>query len=632
MFRTPIYTYLTSIKNLTLKNSPLGLIAVCTIALSGCLEDASSASSNDVAQLMSDLNVAVLSENEIALESIITKANRLPQTDSSAKAKKLILSTARAKLGKIQYQSVSAETSQVIAKFQQAVRIANQASLLRSAANSMSNTAEQGSENAVAAFQASMEQVKKSLNTQLDQARGEIARLSLESKEATATAEALFNEANELLAEADGLDDVNGLKPFKQGMRVMRKSDRANLAANSSEVESDIIAAPQVNDASAQLEAIASQLNGIRHSMELLGSFKQASREGAGQLRSFADTLDNECAAILTNATSSASALQNRWTTATDYVSQSLSARGGRSTGSKQSKAAAASWNLQTSWSLGQMQESQVQFLAEECTSLTNVIQAGIVTGTSKWETLLASCQSQLDGLTTAAITSYENAKSAARELGRDGEGSSFQLDVRIAKLSGIEAPEKTQVSNPSTATGMGEGATSKSKESNGFSTPQDLVAFMNDAASSTAIDLTRIYETKTTEHENMLGKLQTLVNSGLKLKNSIDSTFGAGTSDSIALLSQGIIPDTIDESEITMEGDTKATILLGAISVTLVKTDRGWLVDFESQVQAEGFDQQKFAQIDKLSGAFKKVQAQIESGEIADKNQIEFAIMTSMM
>jgi hypothetical protein len=63
-----------------------------------------------------------------------------------------------------------------------------------------------------------------------------------------------------------------------------------------------------------------------------------------------------------------------------------------------------------------------------------------------------------------------------------------------------------------------------------------------------------------------------------------------------------------------------------------LVKTDRGWLVDFESQVQAEGFDQQKFAQIDKLSGAFKKVQAQIESGEIADKNQIEFAIMTSMM
>ena len=38
-----------------------------------------------------------------------------------------------------------------------------------------------------------------------------------------------------------GLDDVNGLKPFKQGMRVMRKSDRANLAANSSEVESKLI-------------------------------------------------------------------------------------------------------------------------------------------------------------------------------------------------------------------------------------------------------------------------------------------------------------------------------------------------------------------------------------------------------
>ena len=148
-------------------------------------------------------------------------------------------------------------------------------------------------------------------------------RLSLESDEAAATADRLFNEANELLVEANSLDDVEGLKSFKQGMRVMRKSARAQLAAISSEVESDIIATPIVDDASAQLEAIALQLNGIRHSVELLGNFRQASREGAGQLRSLADSRDNECASILTDASSKSNEIITRWTTATELLKSS---------------------------------------------------------------------------------------------------------------------------------------------------------------------------------------------------------------------------------------------------------------------------------------------------------------------
>jgi hypothetical protein len=70
----------------------------------------------------------------------------------------------------------------------------------------------------------------------------------------------------------------------------------------------------------------------------------------------------------------------------------------------------------------------------------------------------------------------------------------------------------------------------------------------------------------------------------------------------------------------------------MNAISVTLVKTDRGWLIDFKSQADAEGFDAKKFSRVEKLSKAFKKVQVQIENGEISDKGQVEFAIMTSMM
>ena len=633
MFRTPISTYSTSKQNTTRKILQFCLIGFCAAAFSGCFEDSSAANANDVSQLMSDLNAAVLSENEASLQAIITKANRLPQTDGVTKAKKLILATAKAKLGKIQYQKISSETSQVSTDFQYAVRVANQASLLRSTANAMSNAAEQSSDDAIAAFQSSMGQVKKSLNSQLDHARNEIVRLSLESDEAAATADRLFNEANELLVEANSLDDVEGLKSFKQGMRVMRKSARAQLAAISSEVESDIIATPIVDDASAQLEAIALQLNGIRHSVELLGNFRQASREGAGQLRSLADSRDNECASILTDASSKSNEIITRWTTATELLKSSLLSRGDQSTSSKQSKVASASWKLQTSWSLGQMQESQVQFLAEECQALTEIIRAGIVTGTSKWEALLTSCQSQLDSLTAAAINSYESAKKAARELGRDGESASFQLDVRIAKLSGTDTPVNPQVSNPSTPTGMGNDSTSNKGSTSGFSTPQDLVAFMIESVQSqSSIELSKIYETKTNEHKSMLDKLQTLSNNIIGLRNTIDSSFGDGTSSKIELLSNSILPDAIEPHMIIMDGDSKATLPVNAISLTLLKTDRGWLVDFQSQADAEGFDAKKFAKVEKLSNAFKKIQGQIENGEIADKGQIEFAIMTSMM
>ena len=115
-------------------------------------------------------------------------------------------------------------------------------------------------------------------------------------------------------------------------------------------------------------------------------------------------------------------------------------------------------------------------------------------------------------------------------------------------------------------------------------------------------------------------------------LKNTIDSTFGEGTSSKITLLSQSILPESIDPSSIVMESDIKATLPMDAISVSLLKTDRGWLIDFKSQADAEGLDAQKFAQMEKLISAFKKVQTQIINGEIADKGQIEFAIMTSMM
>jgi hypothetical protein len=80
------------------------------------------------------------------------------------------------------------------------------------------------------------------------------------------------------------------------------------------------------------------------------------------------------------------------------------------------------------------------------------------------------------------------------------------------------------------------------------------------------------------------------------------------------------------------MKGDSEASLSLKGSTVILSKSNGGWLIDFASQLQVEGFDQQMFSKIDSLNAALKKVSLQIQSGEISDIGQVEFAIMTAMM
>ncbi|MDP7008684.1 MAG: hypothetical protein QGI78_03840 [Phycisphaerales bacterium] len=614
-----------------LKPTCCALLIATSFLFGGCLESPTSANGSTVDQLMSDLDAAVLSEDESKLQAIITKANRL-SNDRSA-VKNLILSTARAKLGKIQNQKLSASTHAISLGFLQAVQLATQAQGLRIAAESMSVAVEQQGEDAVALYESNIADVKRALGAQLEQARTDIERLSLESDAALSRAEELFDEANLLLTEAQSLDAVQSLKPFKQGMAIMRKSDRANLRAKSSEHESDLIATRAVKDASAELEGIASQLNGIRNAMELLGTFRNASKEGAAKLRQLADTKDNKCATVLAEFTSLANTLLAEWSSASDLLNKSLNARSTRSKGSKQSKAASAAWKLQTWWALGQIQESQAAFLASECSALFEIIQAGIITGTSKWEAQLLACQSQLEQSIASAIQSYENAKNATKELGRTGESQSFLLDVRLATLKGEDVPIHTQTSNePAAPTGLGTIAPTNNT-TNGFNTPQELISFLNTAfQSNSRIELSRVYNTTSSDQQNTLRKIQTFLDNMIGFRASVESSFGADALRSLPILSEGVFPDSIDASSISMQGDSKATILFGAVSVDLVKTDALWLIDFESQIRAEGINTEKLAQLEKFSSAIKNVASQIDSGQITDKSQLEFALMTAMM
>ena len=622
MFRTPKTLITKTIVQLTRLSS----IGICSILLCSCLEETNSSDAADLEKLMHELNTAVLSDDASGLDSIISQAKRLPQ-GSGARAKSLILSTAQAKLGKISNKRISGETALVSARFQHAVLVANQASMLHFAANAMSAAAKLDGSDAAGTYQTSMKQVNETLRRQLDQARAEISRLSYESEKAKVIAKSLLEEANVLLVVAEELDDVDGLKPFKKGMAKMRKSDQSHLVAGIKEIESAFIAARQADDALVELEAIADKLQYIRESMELLGTFRQTSKEGASELRKHADERDSESAAILTESTQLASELLTRWESASALLEESIQSRGGgKSTQSKESKAAGASWTSQTAWSLGQIQESQVNFLSEECAALTQVLDSGIVTGATKWQTILEACQAQVTQLTAASLQSYEKAKETARELGGDGESSVFQLDVRIAKLSGTASPV-----NPHTLEETPEdNSTSQSTSTgSGFSTPQELVVFINENFGSAAES--KAYLTKTPNSKKVFDTVRSLYAGLDLLSTAIDEKFGNKGS-GLLLAFENMIPEfTADPSTIVMVSDDTATITVSNHLYTMLKTDNGWLVDFDAVVESEGLMQQ-LPQITKVVGALRSVTAQINDGSITDVGQLQFALGAAMM
>jgi len=622
MFRTPKTLVTKTIFQLTRLSS----IGICSILLCSCQEEASSSDAANLEKLMHELNTAVLSDDASGLESIISQAKRLPQ-GSGANAKTLILSTAQAKLGKISSKRISSETALVSASFRHAVLVANQASMLRSAATAMSAAAKLDGGDAAATYQTSMKQVKETLHRQLDQARADISRLSYESEKAEVIAKTLLEEANTLLVIAEELDDVDGLKPFKKGMAKMRKSDQSHLIAVTKEIESTFIAERQADDASVELEAMALRLQGIRYSMELLGTFRQTSKEGASELRKLADERDSASAAILTESTQLASELLTRWEFASALLEESIQSRGGgSSTQSKESKAAGDSWKLKTAWSLGQMQESQVNFLTEECAALTEVLDSGIVTGATRWQTILEVCQAQVTQLTAASLQSYEKAKETARELGRDGESSAFQLDVRIAKLSGTASPVTP---NTPEETPQDNTTSQSTRTGSGFSTPQELVVFINEnfgfASESKA------YLTKTPNSKKVFDTVQSLHAGFDQLSTAIDEKFGNKGSNSLRAFEDMIPEFAADPSTIVMVSDDTATITVSNKLYTMLKTENGWLVDFDAVVESEGLMQQ-LPQITKVVRALQSVTDQINDGSITDVGQLQFAIGAAMM
>ena len=135
----------------------------------------------------------------------------------------------------------------------------------------------------------------------------------------------------------------------------------------------------------------------------------------------------------------------------------------------------------------------------------------------------------------------------------------------------------------------------------------------------------------KTPNSKKVFDTVQSLYAGFNQLSIAIDEKFGDKGSSSLSAF-ENLIPEfAVDPSTIVMVSDNTATITVSNKLYTMLKTENGWLVDFDAVVESEGLMQQ-LPQITKVVRALQSVTAQINDGSITDVGQLQFALGAAMM
>ena len=152
---------------------------------------------------------------------------------------------------------------------------------------------------------------------------------------------------------------------------------------------------------------------------------------------------------------------------------------------------------------------------------------------------------------------------------------------------------------------------------------------FINENVGSTAES--KAYLKKTPNAKKVFDAVQSLYAGFNQLSTAIDEKFGNKGSSSLRAFENMIPEFTADPSTIVMVTDDTATITVSNKLYTMLKTENGWLVDFDAVVESEGLMQQ-LPQITKVVRALQSVTAQINEGSITDVGQLQFALGAAMM
>jgi hypothetical protein len=612
----------------------LALITLVVLAPLGC-DDAPDSENGVQASLdasIVSLDAALRGSNITGLEKVISEMKKLrPTVQSQVQSKNIILATAKGKLAKISFQSISTEANALSVEFERAANQSYDIASLRITAGSDSTT----TADVTSAQKLALNDLKRTFEAQLQDANAAIENLRGRVVEHGDIAIELEQRANILLAEAETAGLVDGHTSYKKATNTFRESQRRDLIAAKHALESETRETPRKQDAHAELEAIASKMLGLEHTASLLRKLNDHAVETSANLRQIADELDNDTASLLSDTVARATSLKKLWNNTASLIQDAIKNAGQDRRASKEAKASRSMWKLDMELLLGSIEESKRQFLLSEAHALNAVISNGIVTASSKWRELSNTISAEIETATISAIAAYDNAKVLANNAGAKGATYKVMLDNRIAVLSG-EVPVVVPIET-------GAASTTNSNSGTGFTTPQDLITqfnaippFERNDGTKPGVNLTQYFVGGSDNGQRMMSILQKIATSSANLAIAIRTKMGAeAIQEMIASLppsnGRGMMPK-IELDTLAMQGDDHATAVDAMGKEThLQKTALGWKIvlggNASGDPQAAEFAMMMLEGIASLADVMVSVTDQINSGEITTLGQLEQAM-----
>ncbi|MDP6601411.1 MAG: hypothetical protein QGH76_03850 [Phycisphaerales bacterium] len=612
-------------------------LSMMLIGLAACADaNPRQEAQRNIEDLSMRLSVAVRSDDETALDRLAKEASRLQvETPAQEEAKAGIKATAEAHLATLQYEDIVARANDIVLAFHVAVDHATQAALLRAAGAAMQETSQERGVDVLASLQDDQRQRRAEMESQLQVVNARIATLQTATTEARQRADALREEADGLLREAQERGPVEGFNPLRKGLATIRQAEGVDLDAASSALRSEIHAQRSAGDAQAEVDGIAVLLTKVRDSMDRLGQIRGASREGAASLRTLADEFDANAAEAMSKASSQSAELTAAWGDVASMLDRAYRATSRAGGNSRESRATAAARSLNLLWTLGRIQEAYAAFLSQDAAAVSRMIDLGVITSASTWQERASSLSSLLNDATAKATATYEQAKQVAGKLGNNSAAMAAQLDRRIAALAGELLPPPAPEAPPAGGTTSAPAPPASSPATNsGFQSPEALVAYLNDLSIENMPPLDTVYVAKSSDAKKMLAASTKIMDAGQQAMRVVRDRFG---DDGVAAVRDALagtgLEQELDPASVTMVSDTEATVRDGRSGtvMTMVKEPRGWMLSLDS-IATPAAATQLDAATPLMVTLFNTLAQQVKAGTIQSVEQLSFAISSALM
>ena len=616
-------------------NVSITVLCIFSFTLIGCdlLDENENAVHEELSSLLIELESATASGQEDALTSVISKAERVkPYSPYQTDTKNYILATAQGSLAQTQFIELQSRANRVSSLFKIASEQAQQTQLLRTLADART-VVDSGTENIIPGTERAYKELQSEFQQSLSGLMTAVDNLENQQNQTQIEANLLRFEAESLFDAADSKGIIEGHSDFKDGVKVMRLVHEEQLKATQFQLQNTVVAVPALDNRRAEIEAVASILNGIKQSKELLAAMKSAASTNASHIRNAASEFDNTTATTLQSALERSEALMSKWNSSVALMQKALQKSSRARSATRDMQEASEAWKFDMELSLGLAEESRRRFLTAQANAVQSMINNNIATSSTKWAAMATSTNDAIEHATSAAIASYENAKLVAPSVSNVSINLTQGIDQRIAVLHGTPIViETAPLENPRSGANM--------PSQGGFQTAMEFVEAMNavpqlgtEEALTTDVLIADFYIANDATGQQIVDFIDGMFSSTRNLLLAVQTHLGPEVYQEM-LRQQGSggfeFKNQLDPSSLSVMGDTATVLNASGKEKTLVKTPSGWKMQMESQ----GEDAQVILMMTEMLGGMSQVMndaaEQINNGTITSIEELQAAMMSA--